>query len=150
MSPGTREERASQFEQIGLQQKLFNRQQLMQARSQAQQRGLPPGDVLVEQGVITREQLLGLERAITYRLGRDEDKAIAKIIVDSNYAEAVSVETALRQQKDFYGKTGELMRLGVLLVESRELTESQRVAAHKIHGIERRAASSSGSRNQLR
>lgn len=135
--------RYQQFEQIGLQQRLFSRQQLGQARQIAAQRGRDPGEVLIQQGVLTREQLKGLERAITYRLGRDQDKEIAKIIIDSNYCDPARVEAALRKQKEFYGKTGELMRLGVLLVEGRDITESQRVAAYKIHDIERRASSGS-------
>lgn len=135
--------RSQQFEQIGLQQRLFSRPQLAEARRLGAQRRKSPGEVLIEQGLLTREQLKGLERAITYRLGRDQDKEIAKIIVDSNYCDPARVEAALRKQKEFYGKTGELMRLGVLLVEGRDITESQRVAAYKIHDIERRASSAS-------
>lgn len=137
--------RGEHFQQIGLQQKLFTRQELASAR-QANAPGKTPGEVLLDRGVITREQLRGLQRAVTYRLGRDEDKEIAKIIVDSHYCDPARVEQALKRQKEFYGKTGELMRLGVLLVEGQDLTESQRVAAYKIHGIERASPSSSGAR----
>ncbi|HBP22780.1 MAG TPA: hypothetical protein DEA08_33995 [Planctomycetes bacterium] len=131
--------RAKHFEKIGLQQKLFTRQQLVAARRTVG----PTGDVgkeLVRQGVLAQQQLKGLERAVAYRLGRDEDKEIAKVIIDSSYCSAESVEEALRKQKEFYGKTGELLRLGVLLVRSRELSESQRIAAHKIYGIEQQGA----------
>ena len=48
----------------------------------------------------------------------------------------------MKRQKEFYGRTGELLRLGVLLVEGSNLTETQRVAAYKIHGIERSSSSS--------
>jgi hypothetical protein len=112
----------------------------------SRQRGAPVGDVLVEQGTLTREQNRGLERAVTYRVGRDEDKGVAKIIIDSKYCDPTLVEQALKKQKDFYAKTGELMRLGNLLVQSDDLTESQRIAAHKIMDIEIRTQS--GSRRQ--
>jgi ASC-1-like (ASCH) protein len=128
--------RVKHFEKIGVQQQLFTRQQLATANRGARQAGLAVGDMMVQQGVLTREQLRGLERAVIYRMGRDQDKGIAKIIIDSHYCAADAVEEALRQQKEFYGKTGELLRLGVLLVKARDLSESQRVAAHKIHGIE--------------
>lgn len=135
---GTPEERAEHFEKIGIQQRLFSRHQFLQASKVARERRISPGEVLHEEGLIDREQLRGLERAVTYRIGRDEDKAIAKIIIDSNYCEAPRVESALQRQKEFYSRSGELMRLGVLLVEARSLSESQRIAAYKIHEIERR------------
>lgn len=139
---GTPDERAEHFEKIGLQQRLFNRHQFLQANKTARERGVSPGLILHEQGLIDREQLRGLERAVTYRIGRDEDKAIAKIIIESNYCPGPQVEAALERQKEFYARTGELMRLGVLLVEGRTLSESQRIAAYKIHEIERRGTAS--------
>ena len=79
------EERANHFEKIGVQQRLFSRHQFLQAKRSAGERGVVPGELLCEEGVLNREQLRGLDRAVTYRIGRDEDKAIAKIIIDSNY-----------------------------------------------------------------
>ncbi len=131
-------ERAEQFEAIGLQQRLFTREQLAAARAT----GRDPGAALVEEGVLTAAQRQGLERAVTYRLGREEDKAIAKIILDSHYCEPAQVDQALARQKDLYQRTGELIRLSVLLVEGRVLSESQGLAAHKIHRIERGSSSS--------
>ena len=131
--------RAKHFEKIGLQQRLFTRQEIIGARRNVGPTG-DAGQELVRQGVLTQQQLRGLERAVAYRIGRDEDKEIAKVIIDSSYCSAEAVEDALRKQKEFYGKTGELMRLGVLLVRNRELSESQRVAAHKIYGIEQQGA----------
>jgi hypothetical protein len=101
-------------------------------------------DVLIEQGTLNSEQARGLERAVTYRIGRDQDKNVAKIIIDSKYCDPAAVEVALKKQKEFYAKTGELMRLGTLLVQTFALTESQRIAAHKIHEIESTAAGPSG------
>ena len=141
MSLGSAKTRTRHFGTIGVQQRLFTKAQLADATRTSNQRRTTPGQVLVEQGVVTPDQLRALERAITYRIGREEDKQIAKIIVDSNYCEAPRVEAALRKQKEFYSRSGELMRLGVLLVDDQNLTESQRVAAYKIHSIERQSES---------
>ncbi len=131
-------ERAAQFEAIGLQQRLFTKDQLARAAADARRSGDDLGALLVAQGVLSAAQRQGLERAVTYRLGRDEDKAIAKIIVESNYCDAAAVDRAMSRQKELYQRTGELIRLSALLLETRDLTESQRTAAHKILTFERR------------
>jgi hypothetical protein len=123
-----------------MQQRLFTGEQVRSALHVAHQRGTLLSEALVEQGVLSVEQSRGLERAVTYRIGRDQDKNVAKIIIDSKYCQPEAVEAALRKQKEFYAKTGELMRLGNLLIQSSALTESQRIAAHKIHEIEDAAA----------
>ncbi len=124
------------FVQIGLQQKLFSQGQLDDARRSAAP-GRSLGEALLDRGALSREAYRGLDRAVTYRLGRDEDKRIAQIIVDSGYCSEARVEEALRRQKDFYGKTGELLRIGSLLVEEGAMTDSQAMAAGKIYRIER-------------
>jgi hypothetical protein len=134
------------FEQIGLQQQLFTGEEVEGARHIARQRGQGLGDVLVVQGVLSADQCRGLERAVTYRLGRDEDKEVAKIIIDSKYCDPERVERALQRQKEFYSQTGELMRLSTLLVKNADITESQQIAAHKIHSIEQQASSGSHQR----
>jgi hypothetical protein len=138
---GTEDQRKRLFESIGVQQKLFDRSNYAEAVRDAAQQGKTPGELLVERGTLSREQLRGLERAVTYRIGRDEDKEIAKIIVDSQYCKPRAVDEALRHQKKFYGQTGELIRIGAFLVKNRSLSESQRVAAYKIRGFEKRSGS---------
>jgi hypothetical protein len=124
------------FLQIGVQQKLFTKEQADDAR-----RNVPAaptlGEALITRGVLTRDQQRGLERAVTYRLGRDEDKRIAQIIVDSGYCPEARVQEALKRQKDVYGKSGDLVRLGTLLMDDGAITDSQQVAAYKIFQIER-------------
>jgi hypothetical protein len=87
------------FLQIGVQQRLFTKEQADDAR-----RNVPAaptlGEALITRGVLTRDQQRGLERAVTYRLGRDEDKRIAQIIVDSGYCPEARVQEALKRQKD--------------------------------------------------
>jgi hypothetical protein len=130
------------YVQIGLQQRLFTQAQLDDARRAAP--GKPIPDALQERGVLGREQHRGLDRAVSYRLGRDDDKRIAQIIVDSGYCSEQRVEDALRRQKDFYGKTGELVRICQLLVEDGTLTDSQHLAASKIFRIERTSIAKAG------
>lgn len=121
--------------QIGVQQRLFSREQADDVRRAAP--GVPLADALVSRGVLSREQARGLERAVVYRLGRDEDKRVAQIIVDSGYCPENRVQEALRRQKDLYAKSGELVRLGTLLMDAGSLTDSQHIAAIKIFHIER-------------
>ena len=131
------ERRAKAFEQIGIQQQLFDREQVQRAWRIADDEGLELRECLLREGALDRSQLRGLERAVTYRLGRDDDKEIAELLIESHYCEAPAVETALTRQKELYTQSGELVRLGVLLVRSRAITETQRIASDKIHGIVR-------------
>jgi hypothetical protein len=130
--------REEHYVQIGLQQRLFTQAEVDGFKRSAPGRSV--GDLLVERGVLSKEQHKGLDRAVTYRLGRDEDKRVAQIIVDSGYCSEERVEAAMKRQKDFYGKTGELMRLGALLIEGGDLTDSQHLAASKIYRIEKGSA----------
>lgn len=133
-------QREQLFVQIGLQQRLFARNQLDDARAAQAGRGgkgtLALGEALVAVGALSPEQLRGLERAVTYRVGREEDKRIARIIVESGYCSEEAVERALTRQKDLYARTGDLLRLCTLLMDSGSITDSQHVAARKIFQIE--------------
>jgi hypothetical protein len=130
------------FKSIGLSQKLFSRSQYDAAKRRLQERSGEGGigEELVGMGAITPDQARGLARAIDYRLGRDDDKQIARVIVDSGYADQRAVDSALKKQKDHYAKTGQLQRLAAILVEAGLITETQRKAAIKIHGIEKNAS----------
>ena len=72
------------FEQIGIQQQLFSREALREAQTAARGSSKPIADVLVELESLTKDQVRGLDRAVTYRIGRDQDKMIAKIISDTS------------------------------------------------------------------
>src|SRR4051812_663469 len=86
---------------IGLAQKLFSRSQYDAAKRRVLNRGGEGsiGAELVAVGAISQDQLRGLERAIVYRLGRDEDKEVARVIVDSGYANQAAVDDAMQTQK---------------------------------------------------
>jgi hypothetical protein len=131
--------RESVLKRIGFGQKLFSRDQWKKAEKKADERGGEVASFLVKLGFITRSQLRGLERAVTFRIGRDEDKALGKVIVDSGYADATTVDDALKEQKSIYAKSGDLARICELLVRGGVLSESQHLAARKIHDIARTA-----------
>ncbi|MBI3726223.1 hypothetical protein HY251_20030 [bacterium] len=136
------------MKKIGIAQKLFTRTQWGKAskRIDAAGRG-SVGDELVSMGVVTPEQLRGLDRAIAYRMGRDDDKELAKVITDSGYATDAAVEDAFRRQKEIYGQTGELVRVCSLLVDGGVLTQQQHLAAQKILTIARAAKKEGGTRD---
>jgi hypothetical protein len=124
------------MKRIGVAQKIFSKTQWADAASlKAKLGGGSVGDALVKLGAITPEQLRALFRAVDYRIGRNEDKELAKIILDSGYAEQPAVKGALNQQKELYGSTGKLVRIAELLVQGSHLSETQHIAARKILDI---------------
>jgi len=124
---------------IGLSQKLFSRAQYDAAKRRLRERESDGsvGDELVAIGAISREQLKGLDRAISYRIGREEDKQVGRVIVDSGYADQAAVDRAMQKQKGHYAKTGAHLPVGELLVAEGRITSAQLKAALKIHAIEK-------------
>jgi hypothetical protein len=134
-APARREE---VMRKIGVAQKLFSKTQWADAvQVRAKSGGASVGDALVKMNVLSADQLRALLRAVDYRIGRNEDKELAKVILDSGYADEKAVEAALSQQKDIYGSNGKLVRICDLLVEKSILSESQHIAARKILDIAR-------------
>jgi hypothetical protein len=130
------DEDARLYGEIGRKQKLFTGAQFDSACQAAS--GRHPGEVLLEGGVLSRGQHKGLIRAVAYTRGREEDKRIAQILVDNRYCEGTSVRKALKAQKEIYGKSGQLVRLGALLVDQGTLTASQHTAARKLYELGRK------------
>ena len=126
------------MKKIGLAQKLFSKSHWAEAVGlRGKMGGGSVGDALVKMGVISPDQLRALFRAVDYRLGRNEDKELARVILDSGYADEKAVEAALTQQKDLYASSGKLVRICELLVQKSMLSESQHIAAKKILDIAR-------------
>jgi hypothetical protein len=128
-------DRAEVLKRIGIAQKVFSKAQWRDALAQSQRVNRSVGDVLVAQRVISAEQLRALDRAVSYRMGRNEDKELARVILDSSYADEAAVEAAMEQQKEIYNSSGKLARLCDLLLDRRALSESQHIAARKILDI---------------
>lgn len=123
--------------EIGISQGVFNDQQvdtamakLVQLEAQGQQYALSV--VLEKLQLITETDRLALENAATYRVNRDADKEIARIIRESGYTDNAIVDHALSDQKEHYRATGETMRIGQLLVNQGHINEAQRIAAEKL------------------
>ena len=147
MNPSARDEI---MKKIGLGQKLFSKSQWKEATDlRAKMGGGSVGDALVKMGVITAEQLRALFRAIDYRVGRNEDKELARVILDSGYADEKAVERALTRQKELYGSSGKLTRLCDLLMQESILSESQHIAARKILDIAKSARKSESSPDEM-
>ena len=102
--------------EIGVQQGLFTREQAASAMAKLQElaaRGqtFPLSVVLEKLTIITETDRLALENASRYRVHRDDDKEVARIIKESNYAPDHAVDLALSAQKDHYRQSGETIRL---------------------------------------
>lgn len=134
MIPGHRDEI---MRKIGVAQKLFSKAQWKEAAEKG--RSGSPGDALVKMGVLTSDQLRALGRAVDYRIGRNEDKELARVILDSGYADEGAVKEAMEHQKELYGSSGKLVRLCDLLKQQSLLSESQQIAARKILDIAKAA-----------
>jgi len=125
---------------IGVAQRIFTKNQWADALGvRGKLGGGSVGDALVKLGAISPDQLRALFRAVDYRIGRNEDKELARVILDSGYADEGAVKTALQSQKDQYASTGKLVRLCDLLMQQSLLSESQHIAARKILDIAKSA-----------
>lgn len=127
------EQRARVYVEIGLQQRLFQPKHVDEAAREKQ----PLPEYLLARGLISPDQHTGLERAVSYRLGRDEDKRVAQLVVEHGYCSESAVAKALKQQKALYARSGQLVRLGTLLVDAGSLSDSQHLAAMKLFRLGR-------------
>ena len=123
--------------EIGLSQGVFNDAQARTAldkltQLEAQGQSFSLSVVLQRMNLISETDRVALENAATYRVHRDSDKEIAKIIGDSGYTDLGIIEKALSEQKEHYRATGETLRVGHFLVNQGYLSEAQRIAAEKL------------------
>jgi hypothetical protein len=129
------QDRETLLKRIGLSQKVFTKSQWKDAEKQAAKTGKSVTDALLAMGVLNPEKVRALSRAVDFRVGRNEDKELARVILDSGYTDEKAVESALDHQKNVYNSTGKLVRLCSLLIDGRALSESQQTAAKKILDI---------------
>lgn len=100
---------------------------------------IPLSLVLERLQMIQPADRLALENAARYRVTRDVDKEIARILQDSNYCKQDSINQALAAQKDHYRATRETLRLATWLVERGLLNDAQRIAAEKLFALGNKA-----------
>jgi len=130
---------------IGIEQGMFNQVDLKRAQSRVVERAsrgqnTPLSVVLKQLGILNEPQRSGLERAARYRADRDADRRLGSLMVESGYAEQAAVDGAMREQKTHYSQTGEMRRLGDLLIGDRLITPAQRMAAEQLLKLQSRAS----------
>lgn len=85
----------------------------MDIQRQAAERGrsLPLDRILLKFGLLKREQILGLWRALRYYLWRKEDKFYVKLALQSQLLSSKAAKTCLREQKQAYKHEDQLVRV---------------------------------------
>jgi len=106
---------------------------------QAGQRGrgveVTIGEALMDLKLLSKTQYLTVQRAINYKLQRNGDKVLARVIIESDYAPKQEVLDAMGNQKDQFNKDGTCRPVGDLLIERGFLTVEQLKAAQKITAL---------------
>ncbi len=83
----------------------------VQRHAAAQGRVLPIDRVFLRLGLLDREQILGLYRALRYYLWRREDKFYCKLAVQSKFMSPEAAKACLREQKQAYRHEDQLVRV---------------------------------------
>ncbi|RME73598.1 MAG: hypothetical protein D6776_06795 [Planctomycetota bacterium] len=125
------------FRKLALENRFVDEAGLRRAREHQksqQARGLDVslGEALMDLKLINRTQYLTIQRAGHYKLQRQQDKDLARVLIKNDYASREAVLDAMQYQKDHYTRDGVCRPLGDLLIERGELTVEQLKAAQKI------------------
>lgn len=132
------------FRKLALENRFVDEAGLARAREhqQAQRaRGveISLGEALMDLRLINRTQYLTIQRAGHYKLQRQQDKELARILIKSEYAPKEAVLEAMQYQKEHYTRDGVCRPVGDLLIERSYLTVEQLKAAQKILALQGRA-----------
>lgn len=106
-----------------------------QAGLKAKKQWKPLAEILMEQGKVSKSHHQAIERAVKYRLQREDDKMLGQIMIVSDYAPEKVVVEALEEQKALYSKTGETKTLEELLIAQGAITADHALAAKKIRKL---------------
>jgi hypothetical protein len=133
-------DREKLFVKVGMENKFINDGHIKKAHEyQANQRGrgveMSVGEALMDLKLLNKTQYLTIQRAIHYKLQRNGDKVLARVIIESDYAPKQEVLDAMASQKDQYNKDGNCRPVGDLLIERGFLTVEQLKAAQKIQAL---------------
>ncbi len=93
------------------------------------------GEALMDLKLLNKQQYLTIQRAIHYKIQRNADKVLARVIIESDYAPKQEVLEAMSDQKDQYNKDSTCRPVGDLLIERGMLTVEQLKAAQKIQAL---------------
>lgn len=119
-----------QIGEIGVEAGLLTHAQLEAARSE----GTFPQS-LIRDGVLDRTQIADLRRAAQFRVARNEDKALGKLMAGHGYVPESMIKAALLVQRQTFEEGGRLVRLSELMVRTGTLTRGHVVALHKLHKL---------------
>jgi hypothetical protein len=133
-------DREKLFVKAGIEQKVITDGHLKKAHEyQANQRvrgvEMGVGEALMDLKLLNKIQYLSIQRAIHYKLQRNGDKVLARVIIESDYAPKQEVLDAMAYQKDQFGKDGGCRPVGDILIERGFLTVEQLKAAQKIQAL---------------
>ena len=133
-------DREKLFIKLGLENKYIADAQVKKAHEYlATQRArgveMTIGEALMDLKLLNKSQYLLVQRAIHYKLQRNGDKVLARVIIESDYAPKQEVLDAMAYQKDHYNKDGACRPVGDLLIERGHLTVEQLKAAQKIQAL---------------
>lgn len=109
---------------------LLGEEELERARAvqrHAAQRGLdlPLDRVLLKLNLLSREQILGLWRALRYYVWRKEDKFYVKIAIQSNILTEKIARACLKEQKKAYKHEDVLVRVNEIARQRGYLSDSE-------------------------
>jgi hypothetical protein len=133
-------DREKLFVKAGIEHKFINEGHIRKAHEyQANQRArgveMSVGEALMDLKLLNKQQYLTVQRALNYKLQRNGDKVLARVIIESDYAPKQEVLEAMAFQKEQYNKDGNCRPVGDLLIERGFLTVEQLKAAQKIQAL---------------
>lgn len=133
-------DREKLFVKAGIEHKFINDSQIKKAHEYlANQRArgveMGVGEALMDLKILNKTQYLTIQRALNYKLQRNGDKVLARVIIESDYAPKQEVLEAMGYQKELYGKDGVCRPVGDVLIERGFLTVEQLKAAQKIQAL---------------
>lgn len=88
-------------------------------------RALPLDRVLLKLNLLTRDEILGLWRALRYYVWRKEDKFFVKLAIQSKLLTEKLARTCLKAQKKAYKTADELIRVNEIARQRGYLTSAQ-------------------------
>ena len=82
-------------------------------------------ELLVQQGILTAENITNLLKEHTYFKARSKDLEFGNVAIASGLVPEEQVQEFLKEQEDHFTNTKETVRLGAMLVEKEVLTKHQ-------------------------
>lgn len=125
-----KESAADIFAKIALEKKLLDRAALDRVReaqreARKKKRALTIEQACLDLGVLTRDQVRGLERGIRYYFVRKADKIYGKVAVEKGFIDADTVKNCLSKQHDEFFKRKKLVRISKLLAGLDAITPAE-------------------------